>query len=641
MGRYALLIGISNYNAGLTPLPSAVKDVDALQQVLLNREIGGFAKSDVTVLRDAEKGAIETAIYHLFANKNNNDLLLFYFSGHGVTDSRSDFYFTGLSTTKDALPPTAVSSNYVHNLMNQSRSKRQVVILDCCHSGAFSKGATIKDIGTVNVLPKLGGEGRAILTASDSSQYAFAQEGFELSLYTHFLVEGLKTGAADRDGDGDISVDELYDYVRDKVKSTNDNMSPEFHPVKEGYRIVLAKAAQDDPKLKFRKEVEIVVGRSNGKISPVARNLLNAKSQAIDPLEVEAIIGEVLRPYHEYAKKLENYEQTLLESIAEEFPFSEVVQYELQEYENHLGLREEDLQAIKARIFKPKHSEYEMRTREKQKQEEEIRLHQQTEREYGKQKQEIQAEQLLKRQQEDSREIKVQQEQIEKLDRQQENKVELLNEKEEVEYTEQIQTSKIKRINFSQKIISRRNFLMLIGLAGIGFLSALIWENVKIKGVLEANVILKIEDSFKKIEASFKSAKSLQDLIIASKSIDETKSILSTVSNNSTERISELKSKTVELDKKIAISLTIEENADKALKNAITKIDNADQANRNPQGTAEQPEDAKKRLNKPKSLYVEAQVLLKSIPDNSFLAINKKEKLKQLTEKNQRFRKQA
>ena len=59
MGRYALLIGISNYNAGLTPLPSAVKDVDALQQVLLNPEIGGFVESDVKVLRDAEKGAIE------------------------------------------------------------------------------------------------------------------------------------------------------------------------------------------------------------------------------------------------------------------------------------------------------------------------------------------------------------------------------------------------------------------------------------------------------------------------------------------------------------------------------------------------------------------------------------------------------
>jgi hypothetical protein len=63
MGRYALLIGISNYKAGLDLLPSAVKDVDALWQVLLNPEIGGFAESDVVVLKDAEKGAIETAIY--------------------------------------------------------------------------------------------------------------------------------------------------------------------------------------------------------------------------------------------------------------------------------------------------------------------------------------------------------------------------------------------------------------------------------------------------------------------------------------------------------------------------------------------------------------------------------------------------
>lgn len=241
MGRYALLVGISNYTH-LKPLPSAVKDVDALRQVLINPQIGGFAESDVLVLMDAEKGAIETAIYHLFANRKTNDLLLFYFSGHGVTDSRSDFYFTGLTTQKDILPPTAVTSDYVHKAMNQSRSKYQVVILDCCHSGAFSKGMTAKDGGTVQVLPKLGGEGRAILTASDSTQYAFEQEGFELSLYTHFLVEGLKTGAADWDEDGDVSVDELYEYVRDQVKSVNDLMSPEIYPVREGHKIILAKA---------------------------------------------------------------------------------------------------------------------------------------------------------------------------------------------------------------------------------------------------------------------------------------------------------------------------------------------------------------------------------------------------------------
>lgn len=358
MGRYALLIGISNYNnAGLNPLPSAVKDVDALQQVLLNPEIGGFADGDVTVLKDVEKGAIETAIYHLFKDRKNDDLLLFYFSGHGVTDDRRDFYFSGTSTSKDALPPTAVSSVYVHDLMYRSRSQHQVAILDCCHSGAFPKGMKAKDIDTVDI--KLGGVGQAILTATDSSQYAFEQEGFELSLYTHFLVEGLKTGAADRDEDGDVSVDELHVYVEGKVKSVNNSMSPKFFGHKEGHRIVLARAAQDDPKLKFRKKVEKIVKRSNGKISAIARNSLTQKWQElkINSQEAYAIINEVLRPYQEYAKKLENYETALIEMISEEFPFSEVTQEELREYENDLGLREKDFTEIKNRIILNKERE--------------------------------------------------------------------------------------------------------------------------------------------------------------------------------------------------------------------------------------------------------------------------------------------
>ncbi|CAN1209823.1 Serine/threonine kinase [Tumidithrix helvetica PCC 7403] len=366
MGRYALLVGNSNYTAGLNPLPSAVRDVEALREVLVNPEVGGFAESDVTVLKDVEKGEIETAIHNLFANRKTDDLLLFYFSGHGVTDSRSDFYFTVLSTSKDALPPTAMPSDYVHKAMNQSRSKRQVIILDCCHSGAFPKGMPMKNIDTVNVLPKLGGEGRAILTASSSTQYAFEQEGFDLSLYTHFLVEGLKTGAAAKNDNEDISVEDLYEYVRDKVKSTNDNMSPEFYPVKEGHRIVLAKAAQGDPKLKFRKEAEKTASNSNGRISTFAKKSLDLYriELKIDRLEGDEIVREVLRPYVEYAKKLEEYEQDLKDEIAQGFPFSKVVLDQLDNYENLLGLREEDIKEIKHRILTPKQVEYERQLRE-------------------------------------------------------------------------------------------------------------------------------------------------------------------------------------------------------------------------------------------------------------------------------------
>jgi formylglycine-generating enzyme required for sulfatase activity/uncharacterized caspase-like protein len=470
MGRYALLIGISNYNKGLDLLPSAVKDVDALRQVLLNPEIGDFADGDVVVLKDAEKGAIETAIYHLFANRKPDDLLLLYFSGHGVTDDRRDFYFTGISTSKDALPPTAVSSGYVQGEMDKSRSQRQVAILDCCHSGAFPKGMKAKDIGTVDL--KLGGEGRAILTAADSSQYAFEQDGFDLSLYTHFLVEGLKTGAADRDEDGDVSVDELHVYVEGKVKSVNNSMSPKFFGQKEGHRIVLARAAQDDPKLRFRKEVEKVVKRSNGKVSAIAKNLLIEKSKGIDLLEVEAIINEVKRPYDEYARKLKKYEQDLADMIAEEFPFSEVVQIELEEYEKHLGLREADLRKIKERIIVPRQTEYDLRLREQQLQEEANRLHRQRELEKTQQRQAAEAEKLKR--------------QREELARQQEQERAV---QPQIEKTNPIKPQpETKKPTKPFKPISRRNLLGLMGLTGGGALSAVIWERIKGNPVIEPSI---------------------------------------------------------------------------------------------------------------------------------------------------------
>jgi len=144
------------------------------------------------------------------------------------------------------------------------------------------------------------------------------------------------------------------------------------------------------------------------------------------------------------------------------------------------------------------------------------------------------------------------------------------------------------------------------------------------------------QTAFSKAEDSFKSARSVPQLLQASKLIDEAKTSLSTIPDNATEivpPISEQKSKAIELDKKIAVSLALEQNADQTLKEAIAKIANADQLNRNPQGKKEPPEDAKTRLNKPKALYVEAQILLKSIPDNSFVANSKKEKLKQVAEK--------
>jgi len=146
----------------------------------------------------------------------------------------------------------------------------------------------------------------------------------------------------------------------------------------------------------------------------------------------------------------------------------------------------------------------------------------------------------------------------------------------------------------------------------------------------------KAQEFFNKAEKNFKSKNSLPELVAASRSIDEAKAILSAIPDNAKELvppIAEQRTKIAELDKKIAILLTLEENADKSLKEAIAKIARADRLDLKPQGATEPPENAKNRLAQPKALYVDAQGSLKSIPDNSLVAKDKAEKLKQVADK--------
>ncbi len=214
-------------------------------------------------------------------------------------------------------------------------------------------------------------------------------------------------------------------------------MSPKFFGQKEGHRIVLARAAQDDPKLKFRKEVEKFVRDSNGKISRFAKRGLEIDWQnlGLSQLEAEAIIHEVVRPYEEYDKKLVEYEQELVAEVAQGFPFSKYVESQLEYYEKRLGLRDEDLKTIKNRVIGNKQAEYEQRLQQEQREAEAARLKRQQEdaerlrlqqvAEAERQKQEndrLSLLEQLRKQAEEEERLKRQQEEAERIRRQQQSK---------------------------------------------------------------------------------------------------------------------------------------------------------------------------------------------------------------------------
>lgn len=234
--RRALIVANAEYdNEGLRHLVAPVADAEALARVLGDREIGGF---DVRVVRDEPAHVIEGEIEELFSEARPDDVLLVHFSCHGLKSESGELYFAARNTRPNRLGSTAVAADFVQRCMRSSRSRSIVLLLDCCYGGAFSQGVRVRAAGDVNVLDSFsggrlgGGRGRAVITASSAMEYAF--EGDQLtddhsprpSMFTSALVEGLATGDADRDEDGWVSLNELYDYVFDHVREQNPNQTP-------------------------------------------------------------------------------------------------------------------------------------------------------------------------------------------------------------------------------------------------------------------------------------------------------------------------------------------------------------------------------------------------------------------------------
>jgi uncharacterized RDD family membrane protein YckC len=228
--RSALIVASDDYtDPGLRRLRAPASDARALAGVLQDPRIGGF---EVQTLLNEPAHEVNLAVEEFFDDRRPDDLLLLHFSCHGVKDEGGELYFAAANTRLRRLGATAVAAEFVNRRMSRSRSRRVVLLLDCCYAGAFERGMTARAGTGMAIEEQFGGRGRAVITASSAMEYAF--EGDELadtrelapSVFTSALVEGLETGEADRDQDGMVALDELYDYIHDKVQAATPNQTP-------------------------------------------------------------------------------------------------------------------------------------------------------------------------------------------------------------------------------------------------------------------------------------------------------------------------------------------------------------------------------------------------------------------------------
>jgi hypothetical protein len=228
--RSALIVASAVYeDPGLRELRAPAHDAEALAKVLENPQIGAF---EVRTLLNEPAHIINRAVEDFFGDRSPNDLLLLHISCHGVKDEAGELHFATTNTELKRLASTSVAADFVNRLMTRSRSRRIVLLLDCCYAGAFERGMTARAGSEVGIEEQFGGRGRAVVTASSAMEYAFEGEALAdtsaltASVFTTALVEGLQSGDADKDQDGIVALDELYDYVYTRVRDTTPNQTP-------------------------------------------------------------------------------------------------------------------------------------------------------------------------------------------------------------------------------------------------------------------------------------------------------------------------------------------------------------------------------------------------------------------------------
>ncbi len=238
MRRIAVVVGANEPAPGRQALRYAHADAKRIADVL--ERVGRFAKSDIHVLLEPRPGEVLAAL-----DRAANDLR------STGTDSLLLFYYSGHSDGQQLFPhgePLALSD--LRDKVARASARVRVAIVDTCRGGSWTraKGLSVGPALEAADLMNMGTEGTALLSSSSGVENAHEAAAVQGSFFTHHVAAGL-LGAADKSGDGNVTLQEVFDYakertVRDSARMAVTTQHPSFDLQLRGRQdIVLAQIA--------------------------------------------------------------------------------------------------------------------------------------------------------------------------------------------------------------------------------------------------------------------------------------------------------------------------------------------------------------------------------------------------------------
>lgn len=229
----ALVVGIEKYRELSSP-SGARSDAQRMGHVFGNTF--GIPEVNVRVITDdrATKSDIEKSLDWATAVVKPGGRIYFYFSGHGAPDPTTGTpYLVPYDGDPAYLDRTSVKLEAVSAALAASPAREVLLVADACFSGQGERSVLAKGARPI-VLAKRSTEKTpskvAVLSASGAAETSGPSPSGNGGLFTEMFVEGLATGRADADGDGQISLTELTEYVAPRVARSAKRDGREQHP---------------------------------------------------------------------------------------------------------------------------------------------------------------------------------------------------------------------------------------------------------------------------------------------------------------------------------------------------------------------------------------------------------------------------
>lgn len=214
---WAVVVGVGKYTA-MPSLRFTDDDAFRFYSHLKSPEGGALPDNQIEIMVDeaATRENILRSMRKYFLKADENDVVMLYFSGHGLEGCFLPVDYDGYNNK--------LRHEEIRQIFKESKAKHKICIADACHSGTLDYSGTLASKGPSPVSLERyyqafedSDGGIALLMSSKAEELSLEDHGLRQGVFTYYILRGMK-GAADYNNDYIVTVKELYNYTYSKVR---------------------------------------------------------------------------------------------------------------------------------------------------------------------------------------------------------------------------------------------------------------------------------------------------------------------------------------------------------------------------------------------------------------------------------------